>query len=46
MWVVGEKAELESYVTKAKELFSLTDGGYAKGRATGGRHGWYTASKK
>lgn len=46
LWVVGERAKLEPYVERAKELFSVTDGGYAKGRATGGRHGWYTASKK
>lgn len=46
LWVVGEKARLDTCVEKAKEIFSITDGGYAKGRATGGRHGWYTSSKK
>lgn len=46
LWVVGEKSKLAPYVNKAKELFAITDGGYAKGRATGGRHGWYTSSKK
>ncbi len=46
LWVVGEKTKLNPFVERAKELFSITDGGYAKGRATGGRHGWYTTSKK
>lgn len=46
LWIIGEKARLDPYVAQAKELFSITDGGYAKGRATGGRHGWYTSSKK
>lgn len=46
LWVVGEKTELDPCVEKAKELFSITDGGYAKGRATGGRHGWYTSSQE
>ena len=46
LWVVGEKTKLTPYVDKAKDLFSITDGGYAKGRATGGRNGWYTSSKK
>ena len=46
LWIVGEKTKLSPCVERAKELFSITDGGYAKGRATGGRHGWYTSSKK
>lgn len=46
LWIIGEKAKLDPYVAHAKELFSIIDGGYAKGRATGGRHGWYTSSKK
>ena len=46
LWVIGEKAKLDPHVAMAKELFSITDGGYAKGRATGGRHGWYTSSRK
>lgn len=46
LWIIGEKTKLDPYVKKAKELFSITDGGYAKGRATRGRHGWYTSSKK
>ena len=46
LWIIGEKAKLDPYVAKAKEMFSITDGGYAKGRATGGRYGWYTSSKK
>ena len=46
LWVVGEKTKLGPYVDKAKELFAITDGGYAKGRSTGGRHGWYTSSKE
>lgn len=46
LWVVGEKTKLAPCVEQAKELFSIIDGGYAKGRATGGRHGWFTSSKK
>ena len=46
LWVIGEKSQLDPFIEKAKELFSITDGGYAKGRATGGRYGWYTSSKK
>ena len=46
LWIIGEKEHLRPYVEKAKELFSITDGGYAKGRAIGGRCGWYTSSKK
>lgn len=46
LWIVGEKTKLAPFVERAKELFSITDGRYAKGRATGGRQGWYTSSNK
>ena len=46
LWVVGEKSKLETYVEQAKDLFSINEGGYSKGRATRNRYGWYTSSKK
>lgn len=46
LWVVGEQSKLEPYVEKVRELFSVSGGGYAKGRATRGRPGWFTSSKK
>ena len=46
LWVVGDKRSLDPYVKIAKNIFNVLDGGYTKGRATGGRNGWYTTSEK
>lgn len=45
LWVVGEKRSIDPYVKIAKNIFNVLDGGYTKGRATGGRNGWYTTSE-
>lgn len=41
-----QKTKFAPHVETATELFSIKDGGYEKGRTTGGRQGWYTSSKK
>ena len=45
LWVVGSQDKLGAYVSKAKELYGAT-GGFASGKATKQRMGWYTKSDK
>ena len=46
LWVVGEKTKLDPYIKKAKSIFSLTDGRYARDKTKDGRYRWYTRSEK
>lgn len=45
LWVIGDEQDLEEYIEFAEKEYGVT-GGFASGKATGGRVGWYTRSNK
>lgn len=45
LWVIGSEAELSPYVRYAEKQYSVT-GRYGYGRATDGKHAWWTKDEK
>lgn len=45
LWVLGSKAEIDSIVNEAMEIYGAT-GSYGSGKTSGFKEGWFTKSKK